>query len=165
MTNYKKMTVAQLRQEFETRGDEAKKQLDGYVSKSTKAELIAGLQAHDAVRPPQEEKKRQPRYDEDTLARAVALRDEEQLSWAKIAKALDLGSPGTARRCYRTAKDLDAATPLPRLPGKGGRLPGGHVETVFDENCGGCANGEPCGANGDELCTAQVVVDEEQATA
>lgn len=30
----------------------------------------------------------------------VRLRDEEQQSWAKVAEALNLGSPGSARRIY-----------------------------------------------------------------
>lgn len=30
----------------------------------------------------------------------VAVRDEQQMSWPQVAKALGLGSPGTARRAY-----------------------------------------------------------------
>ena len=56
-----------------------------------------------------------------TTRRAPGRRSPKSSTW---------GGPGTARGCYRTAKDLEATTPLPRLPGKGGRLPGGHVETV-----------------------------------
>lgn len=35
-----------------------------------------------------------------TADEIAALRDEELLSWAKIAKRLGLGSPGAARRAY-----------------------------------------------------------------
>lgn len=55
------------------------------------------------------------------LAQVVALRHDEGLSWAKIADTLNLGSPGTARRAYRQATELQVTERLPRLPGKGGR--------------------------------------------
>jgi len=37
-----------------------------------------------------------------TAASIAALRDAQQLSWAKVAQALKLGSPGAARRAYST---------------------------------------------------------------
>jgi hypothetical protein len=37
---------------------------------------------------------------EFTAKRIEKLRDEDHLSWAKVAEALSLGSPGAARRAY-----------------------------------------------------------------
>lgn len=59
------------------------------------------------------------KWDAKTLKRVVALRDDG-LSWSKITRELNLGSPGTARRAWREATGHTG--PLPRLAGKGGRV-------------------------------------------
>ncbi len=53
-----------------------------------------------------------------TAADIAALRDDQRLSWAKVAAALDLGSPGAARRAYTALVRPHTDSVLPgRLPG------------------------------------------------
>lgn len=48
----------------------------------------------------------------------AALRDDQLLSWAKVAAALDLGSPGAARRAYSALVRPHTDSVLPgHLPG------------------------------------------------
>lgn len=60
-------------------------------------------------------------YGEETMQTVVQMRDDELRSWKNIAKELGLGTPGTARRVYRNAKNLPRNAPLGRV-GRGGRL-------------------------------------------
>jgi hypothetical protein len=57
----------------------------------------------------------------DTIA---DLRDKQLLSWAKVAEALDLGSPGAARRAYSTLVRPHTDSVLP------GHTPGAKVTPV-----------------------------------
>lgn len=60
-------------------------------------------------------------YGEEVMSRVVALREQELMSWPKIAEELGFPTPGTARRAYRNAKNLPRNVPLGRV-GKGGRV-------------------------------------------
>lgn len=57
----------------------------------------------------------------------IRLRDTEQNSWAKVAEALDLGSPGAARRLYSALVRPHAESVLSGHPQGGGRVQAVHL--------------------------------------
>ena len=57
---------------------------------------------------------------EPTAEALTALRDQQQLSWAKVAEAVGLGSPGAARRAYSALVRPHTESVLPtRFAGEG----------------------------------------------
>lgn len=59
-----------------------------------------------------------------TAADIARLRDDENLSWAKVAAALGLGSPGSARRAYSALVRPHTESVLPgRSQGSSGLVP------------------------------------------
>ncbi len=67
-------------------------------------------------------KKTQPTTDTITADDLTRLRDEEQNSWAKVAGALGLGSPGAARRTYSALVRPHQESVLAGRTTKGGNL-------------------------------------------
>ncbi len=66
-----------------------------------------------------------------TAESIAALRDAQQLSWAKVAQALKLGSPGAARRAYSTLVRPHTESILTaRQAGTNGKV---HPVTLTDE--------------------------------
>lgn len=63
-----------------------------------------------------------PEYEFDADAIA-ALRDEQSLSWAKVATALSLGSPGAARRAYSALVRPHTESVLPGRTAGAGKGP------------------------------------------
>jgi len=70
----------------------------------------------------------------------VRLRDEEQHSWANVAQALNLGSPGAARRLYST-------------------LVRPHTESVLDGRTIGTARMTPVHLDGADLEAVRELID------
>lgn len=66
--------------------------------------------------------KNQPTTDTITADDLTRLRDEEQNSWAKVAEALGLGSPGAARRTYTQLVRPHTESVLAGRTTKGGQL-------------------------------------------
>ena len=66
---------------------------------------------------------------EVTAAKITALRDDQQLSWAKVANELGIGSPGTARRTYSALVRPHTES---RLASGGGRNGSGLVPVSLD---------------------------------
>lgn len=64
-------------------------------------------------------------FTDEQAAETARLRHDELLSWRLIAKALEFGSPGIARRAYRHATWCTGV--LPRVAGKAGRPTAGMV--------------------------------------
>lgn len=74
-----------------------------------------------------------PRFTADEIA---DLRDKQLLSWAKVAEALALGSPGAARRAYSSLVRPHAESVLPGSTKTGGLTPvhlaGADLATIRD---------------------------------
>lgn len=74
------------------------------------------------------------------MAEVKKLRDEEKLSWAAIAKAIGVTSPGTARRLYSEG----GGDYHHLLPGKGGRTVEFNDGDWCDSRCIGAHPQSPC---------------------
>ena len=116
------LTAEELRTLVTRLGSTAKANLSVPISKAKKADLIAALEK---TRPAPTGKASKAKgggtrsFTDSQAEQVVSLRHDELLSWRQIADELGFGTPGVARRAYRSATGHEGV--LPRIPGKPGR--------------------------------------------
>lgn len=106
-------------------GSAAKANLSVPISKAKKADLIAALEKTRPAPTGKAAKKAATgkggarSFTDAQAEQVVRLRHDELLSWRQVADELGFGTPGVARRAYRSATGHEGV--LPRIPGKPGR--------------------------------------------